>query len=73
MLLIAAAIAFVPPQNAPTASAPPIVQARATVRILSAARIQWDRQASGDEIPPARTTVVQTTNGPQPAKLIEFE
>ena len=73
LLLAAAAIASALPQNAPGASAPPVVQARATVRIVSGVRIQWERQASAGDIPPARTTVVQTVNGPQPAKLIEFE
>jgi len=73
MLLIAAAIASALPLDASSPSARPVVQARATVRIVSAVRIQWDQQASGGEIPQARETVVQTTQGPQPAKLIEFE
>lgn len=73
MLLIAAAIASALPLDASSPPARPVVQARATVRIVSAARIQWDQQASGGEIPQARDTVVQTTQGPQPAKLIEFE
>jgi hypothetical protein len=73
MLLIAAAIASALPLGASSPSARPVVQARATVRIVSAARIQWDQQATAGEIPPARETVVQTTDGPQPAKLIEFE
>jgi hypothetical protein len=72
MLLIAASIASALPQDRPPPT-PAIVQARATMRIVSGARIQWDQQASGGEIPPVRTTVVQTTNGPQSAKLIEFE
>ena len=73
MLLIAAAIASALPLDDSSPSSRPIVQARAAIRIVSAARIQWDQQASGGEIPRARETVVQTTDGPKAAKLIEFE
>ena len=73
MLLIAAAsIASALPQNAAASAVQPIVQARATMRVISAARIQWDRKA-GTNIPPVRTTVVRTDSGPQPARLVEFE
>ena len=73
LLIAAAAIASALPLDTSSPSARPVVQARATVRIVSAARIQWDRQTGGGEIPRARETMVQTTDGPQPAKLIEFE
>jgi hypothetical protein len=50
-----------------------VVQARATVRIVSAARLHWGEQRQSRDIPAARTAVIQTINGPEPAKLIEFE
>jgi hypothetical protein len=72
MLLIAASIAAALPQDRPPPT-PAIVQARASMRIVSGARIQWDQKAGSGEIPAARTTVVQTAEGPRPASLIEFE
>jgi len=71
--LVAAAIAISSPQNASPASTGPVVQARATVRIVSAARLHWGEVQRSSDVPPARATTVQTINGPQPAKLIEFE
>ena len=71
-LIAAASIASALPQNAAAPGVRPIVQARATMRVVSAARIQWDRSAGGN-IPPVKTTVVRTDSGPQPAKLVEFE
>jgi hypothetical protein len=71
LLLAAAAIAISSSDKAgPT---PAIVQARATVRIVSGARLQWDQPHHAKDVPPARMTVVQTANGPQSAKLIEFQ
>ena len=71
LLLAAAAIAISSSGNA--APTPAIVQARATARIVSGARLQWDQPHHTKDVPPARMTVVQTVNGPQPAKLIEFQ
>ncbi len=71
LLLAAAAIAASAPDN--TARTPAIVQARATVQIVVGARLHWDQAQQTNDVPPARTTVVHTVDGPQPAKLIEFE
>jgi hypothetical protein len=73
LLLAAAAIAISAPQNASPAPTSAIVQARATVRIVSGARLQWGQHQRNGDIPAPRTTVIQTINGPQQAKLIEFE
>jgi hypothetical protein len=73
LLLATAAIVVSPAQNAAPAPTSAIVQARATVRIISGARLQWDQRQRKSDVPPQRTTVVQTVSGPQPAKLIEFE
>jgi hypothetical protein len=72
-LLAAAAIAVSSPQNASPAPTSAVVQARATVRIVSAARLNWGQEPRTSDVPAARMTTVQTVNGPQPAKLIEFE
>ena len=72
LLLAAAAIAA---SSSPTSSQPQpqvVVQARAMIRIVSGVRLKWGEKPSGD-IPPARTTVIRTANGPEQAKLIEFE
>jgi hypothetical protein len=73
LLLAAAALAVLPPQNASPAPTSAVVQARATVRIVSAARLRWGQERQPGDVPAARTTTIQTVNGPQPAKLIEFE
>ena len=73
LLLAAAAIAFSSTHNAAPAPTGATVQARATVRIVSGARLNWDQPQHTQDVPAARMTVVQTVNGPQPAKLIEFE
>jgi hypothetical protein len=70
--LVAAAIAASSPQTA-TAATSPAIQARATVRIVSAARLHWGEERSRRDIPPPRATTIRTLNGPEPAKLIEFE
>ena len=73
MLLIAAAIASALPQDAPSQPVRPVVQARAAVRIVSGVRVQFDQKASGMDVPRAKSAVVQTTEGPQRAMLVEFE
>ena len=72
-LLAAAAIAVSSPQNAASAPTSAVAQARATVRIISAARLRWSEGRQTSDVPAARTTTIQTVSGPQPAKLIEFE
>ena len=50
----------------------PVVQARATVRILSGATLRLGR-ASAIEGQSLRMTRVLTRDGVQPARLVEFE
>jgi hypothetical protein len=73
LLFAAAALAASPPQYASPAPTSAVVQARATVRIVSAARLRWGEHGRNGDTPAPRTTTVQTLNGPQPAQLIEFE
>jgi len=73
MLWIAiAAITAAGPQNATARPVRPVVQAQATVRILSATRIRFDGQASADTPPPS-DGVVHTEGAAQSARLIEFQ
>ena len=60
------------PHSASSTPTGAIIQARATVRIISGARIHLDGQASADT-PPASDGVVHTEGAPQPARLIEFQ
>lgn len=76
-LLAAAAIAAsAAPASAGTGTPPQsprtVVQARATVRILSGARLRLDGSPNV-EAPVARETVIRANGTSQPAKLIEFE
>lgn len=73
LLIAAAAIATAHPQAASGTSVQAVVQARATVRVVSGARIEWNGATAGGQTPPAKTTVVQTVDGPRPARVIEFE
>jgi hypothetical protein len=74
LLLAAAALAASPPPSAsPQQPTSAVVQARATVRIVSAARLHWEEHRRDGDVPVPRKTTIQTLNGPQPAKLIEFE
>ena len=73
MLLLAAAIAAgsapqAPPRN-PVAA---YVEARATVRIVSGARIHFGEKIGRDG-PLARDSVIRSAGEVAPAKLIEFE
>lgn len=70
MFLIAAAIAA----SAPVPTRPPavVVQATATVRIISGVHLKLDSPTNADA-PPAHDSVVTANGSPQPAKLIEFE
>ncbi|HUP66700.1 MAG TPA: hypothetical protein VM145_00610 [Sphingomicrobium sp.] len=49
-----------------------VVQAQATVRIISGAHIRLDGQPS-PEAPPATDSVVHTEGLLQPARLVEFQ
>ena len=73
LLLAAAAIALSSPHSGSPAPTSAVAQARATVRIVSAARLHWGQKQRTSDIPAPRTTTIQTVNGPESAKLIEFE
>ena len=68
--LAAAAVAASTPQ--PTGPAPVVVQATATVRILSGVRLKLDSTTNTDA-PLAHDTMVKTDGTQQPARLIEFQ
>ena len=70
MFWIAAAVASAA-TSSPLAHAP-VVQARASVRILRATRLSFDEQSSKGT-PPLRPAQVRLGGVPTPAKLIEFE
>jgi hypothetical protein len=70
--LASAAILAAAPQRAPSAPVRAVVQAQATVRIISAARIHLDGQPSPDA-PRPTDSVVHTESSPLPARLIEFQ
>jgi hypothetical protein len=72
MLLFALAAAAVSPSPQSSPPAPVVVQARATVRIISGARIKLGATQNSDA-PAAHDTVVNTNGTTQPAKLVEFE
>jgi hypothetical protein len=65
LFLLAAAIAAPGPQ-------PPVVQARATVRILSGARLSFAAESTPGQ-PRPRTTIIHANGLAQAARLIEFE
>ena len=71
-LISAAALVAATTPNAPRPAAV-AVQARATVRIISAARVRFQDGGSIKDQPPVRSAVIRTRDGPQSAKLIEFE
>jgi hypothetical protein len=71
MLLLATAALLAASPSPATAGA--TVQARATVRIVSAVRLKFGGSDSGSGNPPPREAIVRTEAGPQRAKLIEFE
>ena len=73
LLTVAAAIAASPtlPQ-APSAGVS--VQATATIRIISGARLHFGEQAQADaDVPPPRKTIIRIGDTEQPARLTEFE
>lgn len=71
LLFAAAAIAATPPAG--RLSTPPVVvQATATVRIISGVRLKLDSPTNADA-PQAHDSVVVTEGTPRAARLIEFE
>jgi hypothetical protein len=70
--LAAAMMTAATPQTAAPQPTRAILQAQATVRIISGTRIRLDGQPSL-ETPPASDSVVHTEGSAQPARLIEFQ
>lgn len=71
-----ALVAFAAAASAPqltTDPAGPVVQAIATVRIISGVQLKLDGRANGVEIPAPRDAVIQANGTDQPARLIEFQ
>ena len=67
LLIAAAALANVHPPHSG-----PVVEARATVRIVSGVRLKWgDKPGRG--VPPPRDTMLVLGGSATPARLIEFE
>jgi hypothetical protein len=67
LLLAAVALAGSAPSHAA-----PVVQARATVRILSGARLRFGEKP-GRGVPHPRNTTLSSNGVVQPARLFEFE
>jgi hypothetical protein len=72
MILLAAAAAIAASTPAKSGQAPVMVQAKATVRILSGVRLKLDSPTNPDA-PRAHDSIVTTNGRQQPARLIEFE
>lgn len=70
--LAAAAMTATTPPSAVSQPVRAVVQAQATVRIMSGTRIHLDGQPSGDAPPPS-DGVVHSEGSAQPARLIEFQ
>jgi hypothetical protein len=70
--LASAAMIAATSQSPPSAAVRIAVQAQATVRIISAARIRFDGGPNADA-PPPTDSVVHTEGSPLPARLIEFQ
>ena len=70
MLLAAAALATTPPLGHPVGV---VVQATATIRIVTAVRLKLDAPAN-DGAPPSRDSVIKLPDGSTgAARLIEFQ
>jgi hypothetical protein len=69
LFALAAVASATPPAPLSTG---PVVQARATVRIVSGVRLKLDGSANGDA-PPPRETIIVAGGQPHPASLIEFQ
>ena len=72
LLIAAAAMVSTAVHDGPQRPVRPLVQAVATVRIVSGVRLHLNGQANS-EAPPPRDCVIRTDTGEQPAHLIEFE
>jgi hypothetical protein len=73
MMLLAASALLAATADGPPSGSRAVVQATATVRIVSGARISWDKISKNNDLPSLRSRVVQTESGPRLARLVEFE
>ena len=71
--LAAAAMTAATPQPAPSSPMRAVVQARATVRIISGQRIRFDGRPSEDAPRPSDSVVHTDGKAAQPARLVEFQ
>ena len=71
LLLVASAIAVSAPEGAQRHAIAPAVQARATVRIVQGARVEF--QEPDPKGPARRSGRIRTESGFQTAELVEFE
>ena len=67
-----AAMTAATPQPAPSTAVRAVVQARATVRIVSGTRIRLNGRPTADA-PPPTDAVVHTEGVPRAARLVEFQ
>jgi hypothetical protein len=72
LLLAAAAAAGSTPQAPPRSPAAAVVEARATVRILSGVRVHLGNERGRDGFV-RRDSVIRSAGRTEPARLIEFE
>ena len=70
--IAAAALLAAAPQGG-RAQSSAVVQARATVRIFSGTRLKLAEADTGRDTPRVHNATIRTNDGPQAAKLIEFE
>ena len=73
MFLLAASALLAADAGSPAQASRAVVQATATVRIVSGARISWDKVSKNSDLPSPRSRIVQTESGPRLAHLIEFQ
>ena len=73
MLLLATAALLASAGDAAPKPGAVVVQARATVRIVSGVRLRLGEQQASGDLPPLRDATIRTDAGAQPAKLIEFQ
>lgn len=71
-VIAAAALASSAPNPSPTAVRA-TVQARATVRIITAVTLRLGEGPLSGDAPPAKPTIVHSDGQEQPARLIEFQ
>jgi hypothetical protein len=73
--LLAAAASTAPHAGTqPPPTRPVVIEARATVTILSGVRVKFDSpMSSRSDVPPVHDASITTNGTRQPARLVEFE